>query len=180
MLPYDSPGQSFVAFEKPAGVPAVGKFSNILKFIVKEVDPSTGEAEDDGVEDEYQLEDFEVMAADYMLKVGVSNFKNAWDSMDPDGEHVDEYGLGTRESLAEAASAVISILGMQPCEGTDVVPSNARSHTCLLSGVFIGNVKVLVRLSFGIDGPKQVAMKLAVRSEDPAVSDVIHEIVANG
>lgn len=35
---------------------------------------------------------------------------------------VDEYGLGVRESLAEAVNAVISILGMQPCEGTDVVP----------------------------------------------------------
>ncbi|PPS18191.1 hypothetical protein GOBAR_AA02372 [Gossypium barbadense] len=74
-LPYDSPGQTFVAFEKPEGVPAVGKFSNMLRFIVKEV---------------------------------------------------------------------------------------------------------LVRLQFGIDGPKDVAMKLAVRSEDEAVSDVIHEIVASG
>jgi len=83
---------------------------------ILQVDPSTGEAEDDGVEDEYQLEDFEVVAADYMLKVGVSNFKNAWDSMGPDGERVDEYGLGTRESLAEAVNAVINILGMQPCE----------------------------------------------------------------
>jgi hypothetical protein len=36
-LPYDSPGQTFVAFEKPEGVLATGKFSNILKFIVKEV-----------------------------------------------------------------------------------------------------------------------------------------------
>ena len=81
-----------------------------------QVDLSTGEAEDEGVEDEYQLEDFEVVAADYMLKVGVSNFKNAWDSMGPEAERVDEYGLGTRESLAEAVNAVINILGMQPCE----------------------------------------------------------------
>lgn len=36
-LPYDSPGQAFVAFEKPEGVPAVGKFSNTLTFVVKEV-----------------------------------------------------------------------------------------------------------------------------------------------
>lgn len=36
-LPYDTPGQTFVAFEKPEGVPAVGKFSNVLRFIVKEV-----------------------------------------------------------------------------------------------------------------------------------------------
>ncbi|KAF2305901.1 hypothetical protein GH714_008780 [Hevea brasiliensis] len=179
-LPYDSPGQTFVAFEKPEGVPAVGKFSNMLRFIVKEVDPTTGEAEDDGVDDEYQLEDLEVVAADYMMKVGVSNFRNAWEGMGADFERVDEYGLGPRESLAEAVSAVISLLGMQPCEGTEVVPSNSRSHACLLSGVFIGNVRVLVRLQFGIDGPKEVAMKLAVRSEDESVSDAIHEIVASG
>nr|XP_023899821.1 uncharacterized protein LOC112011706 [Quercus suber] len=48
----------------------------------RKVDPTTGETEDDGVEDEYQLEDLEVVAADYMLKVGVSNFRNAWESMD--------------------------------------------------------------------------------------------------
>ncbi|KAG8364328.1 hypothetical protein BUALT_Bualt19G0117300 [Buddleja alternifolia] len=179
-LPYDTPAQTFVAFEKPEGVPAIGKFSNMLRFTVKEVDPSTGEAEDDGVEDEYQLEDFEIVAADYILKVGVSNFKNAWESMGPDSERVDEYGLGPRENLTEAVNAVINLLGMQPCEGTEAVPANSRSHTCLLSGVYIGNVKVLVRLSFGIDSSKEVAMKLAVRSDDENVSDAIHEIVASG
>ncbi|OAY29680.1 coatomer subunit gamma isoform X2 [Manihot esculenta] len=179
-LPYDSPGQTFVAFEKPEGVPAVGKFSNMLRFIVNEVDPTTGEAEDGGVEDEYQLEDLEVFAADYMKKVAVSNFRSAWESMGPDFERVDEYGLGPRESLAEAVATVISLLGMQPCEGTEVVQSNSRSHTCLLSGVFIGNVRVLGRLQFGIDGTREVAMKLAVRSEDESVSDAIHEIIASG
>jgi coatomer protein complex subunit gamma len=64
-------------------------------------------------------------------------------------------------------------------QGTDVVPSNARSHTCLLAGQFLGGVQVLVRLSVGIDAQKQVAMKLVVRSEDRAVSSVIHEIIAN-
>lgn len=62
------------------------------------------------------MEDLEVVAADYILKVGVSNFKNAWESMDPDGERVDDYGLGPRESLTEAVNAVINLLGMQPCE----------------------------------------------------------------
>jgi hypothetical protein len=65
-------------------------------------------------------------------------------------------------------------------QGTEVVPPNSRSHTCLLSGVYIGGVKVLVRLSFGLDGAKDVAMKLAVRSDDVTVSDAIHEIVASG
>lgn len=51
-----------------------------------------------------------------MRKVPVANFKNAWESMGPENEQVDEYALGVRESLAEAVSAVINILGMQPCE----------------------------------------------------------------
>lgn len=67
-----------------------------------------------------------------------------------------------------------------PSQGTEVIPNNARSHTCLLSGIYIGNVKVLVRLSFGIVGHKEVAMKLAVRSDDISVSDAIHEIVGSG
>lgn len=64
-------------------------------------------------------------------------------------------------------------------QGTDIVQSNARSHTCLLAGQFLGGVQVLVRLSVGIDPQKQVAMKLSVRSEDPTVSDIIHEVIAN-
>ena len=55
-----------------------------------------------------------------------------------------------------------------------------RSHTCLLSGIFIGNVKVLARLSFGLDASREVAMKLVVRSDDEAVSDLIHEIISSG
>lgn len=37
-----------------------------------------------------------------------------------------------------------------------------------------------MKLSFGLDGPKDVAMKLTVRSEDENVSDAIHELVASG
>ncbi|CAF2157694.1 hypothetical protein BRARA_G00336 [Brassica rapa] len=179
-LPYDSPGQAFVAFEKPEGVPAVGKFSNTLTFVVKEVDPNTGEAEEDGVEDEYQLEDLEVVPADYMVNVGVSNFRNAWENMDPENELVDEYGLGPRESLGEAVKAVTDVLGMQSCEGTETVASNARSHTSLLSGLYIGNVKVLVKAQFGMDNRKEIAMKLAVRADDQSVSEAIHAIVSGG
>lgn len=58
----------------------------------------------------------DVVSADYMLKVGVSNFRNAWENMGPDPEREDEYGLGPRESLAEAVNTVINLLGMQPCE----------------------------------------------------------------
>lgn len=38
----------------------------------------------------------------------------------------DEYALGERPNLEDAIDAVVGILGMQPCEGTDAVPPNAR------------------------------------------------------
>ncbi|RLN39967.1 hypothetical protein C2845_PM01G08390 [Panicum miliaceum] len=85
--------------EDPERVPAIGKFLNLLKFTVKEVDTSTGEADEDGVEDEYQLEEFEIAAADYMLRVPISNFRNAWENMDPESERVDEYGLGVKREF---------------------------------------------------------------------------------
>ena len=40
---------------------------------IDQVDPTTGETEDDGVEDEYQLEDLEVVTADYILKDNKNN-----------------------------------------------------------------------------------------------------------
>jgi len=36
-MPYGAPGQAFVAFEKPDGECSIGKFSNTLRFFVKEV-----------------------------------------------------------------------------------------------------------------------------------------------
>eukprot|EP00475_Leptophrys_vorax_P004173 TRINITY_DN12491_c0_g1_i1.p1 TRINITY_DN12491_c0_g1~~TRINITY_DN12491_c0_g1_i1.p1 ORF type:complete len:892 (+),score=138.66 TRINITY_DN12491_c0_g1_i1:102-2777(+) len=178
-MAYGVPGQTFVALSKPEGALTLGKFTNVMKFKVKEVDPNTGEAEEDGYEDEYQLEDLEVTSADYVRKLNVPNFRAAWEAIDAELERVDEYGLGVRDSLQEAVEAVITILGMQPCESSDNVPSNARSHQCLLAGTFPGDITALVRLSFGMDAQKQVAMKLAARSEDVTVSDLVHEIIAN-
>ena len=39
--------------------------------------------------------------------------------------------------------------------------------------------QVVVRLSLGIDGAKNVAMKLAVRSSSEEISEVIHQIIQN-
>lgn len=42
----------------------------------------------------------------------------------------------------EAVEAVVGILGMAPCDGTEAVPPNARSHTVLLAGTLIGDAQV--------------------------------------
>lgn len=39
---YGEVGQSYVALARPEGAALVGKLSNVLKFTVKEIDPTTG------------------------------------------------------------------------------------------------------------------------------------------
>ena len=53
-LPYDQPGSVYVAFKRtnPEDY-TLCSFSNTLKFLVKECDPSTGESNEDGYDDEY-------------------------------------------------------------------------------------------------------------------------------
>uniref|UniRef100_A0A061RA30 Coatomer subunit gamma n=1 Tax=Tetraselmis sp. GSL018 TaxID=582737 RepID=A0A061RA30_9CHLO len=177
LMPYDGSGQTYVILARPTGAMSLGKFVNILRFTVKEVDPSTGEAEEDGYEDEYQLEDIEVVPANYIKATSVANFRKSWEELDSATEREDDYGLGQRDSLQEAVEAVIGILGMQPCEGTDAVPPNSRSHTVLLSGTFVGYQQVLVRMQFGIDAGSKVAMKLSVRAASDDVSEIVHQII---
>ena len=88
-----------------------------------------GEAEEDGYDDEYALEDLEIGAADYIKAQLLGNFRAAWEALPAETEMADEYALGERASLEDAIDAVVGILGMQPCEGTDAVPPNAR---CML------------------------------------------------
>ncbi|GMH35804.1 hypothetical protein BSKO_03672 [Bryopsis sp. KO-2023] len=177
VMPLNGVAQAYTILSRPEGSYATGKFANILKFTVKEVDPGTGEAEEQGFEDEYELMDVEVSMSDYIKLESVPNFRAAWEEMDPSTEVGDDYGLGERENLEDTVEAVIGTLGMQTCEGTDVVPPNARSHQVLLAGRFLGDALCLARLSFGIDSSRNVAMKVVARGETGDVSEAVHLII---
>lgn len=54
---------------------------------MKDCDPATGLPDsEEGYDDEYMLEDFDVIVADQMRKTKVNNFSSAWDSADTDGK----------------------------------------------------------------------------------------------
>lgn len=72
-----------------------------------------GEEEEEGYPDEYQLEDLDIGAGDYVKQEGVSDFRSTWEEIGEESEMADSYGLGQRDSLQEAVEAVIAILGMQ-------------------------------------------------------------------
>lgn len=74
---------------------------------------------------------------------------------------------------------VINIIGCQPCEGTEAVLPNSRSHSTLLSGVCIGESQVLIRTNFGLDELNNVTMKITARSEQLDISELVHAIISN-
>ena len=97
----DSPGTIYVSFQRGGAEGEDGdsgyctsSFTNVLKFTTKEIDPSTGEAEEEGYEDEYQFEDLELTGGDYVVPAFCGSFANVWEQVGAAGEEVTEtYGL---------------------------------------------------------------------------------------
>lgn len=53
---------------------------------MKDCDPNTGLPDsDEGYDDEYMLEDFEINVADQIQKTKLNNFVVAWDAADTEG-----------------------------------------------------------------------------------------------
>jgi coatomer protein complex subunit gamma len=92
---------------------------------------------------------------------------------------MEAYSLTTLKSLQDAVNAIIEFMGMQTLDGTHIVPSSAKSHRVLLSGVFLGGSQVLVRADIVLDASSgSVNMQLAIRSERDDVSQAIAASVA--
>lgn len=94
-----SPGIVYVSFTRDdPETYQMGSFQNILKFVSKELDPSTGEPEEEGYEDEYQLEESELAAADYIVPSYVA-FASEWDRMRGGITSTETFSLPAMESL---------------------------------------------------------------------------------
>src|SRR5204863_4172523 len=76
------PGIVYVSFTRDSPQEyAIATFQCLLKFISKELDPSTGEPEKDGYEDEYQLEELELSAGGDYIIPSYANFSAEWDRL---------------------------------------------------------------------------------------------------
>ena len=179
VAPNDGAGQAYVVLRRTVEGPAVGTIASILKFKVKEIDPGTGEAEEEGFDDEYQLEDLECSPADYVRPTPTPNFAEQWEALGEEKEVADQYALGERESVQEAVEQLIELMGMSVCDGTNIIPPNARSHAVSLAGTVVGDADVFVRMQFGMSADRNVAMKLVVRSEDVGMCEAVHGIIQN-
>jgi coatomer protein complex subunit gamma len=103
-LPNGAPGAAFVCLKKTPGSYPSGAVQNVLRFTAKEIDPTTGEAEDTGVDDEYSLESFQLTTSDYMQKVFVTNFEQKWNEIGDEFEVQETYALTTAKTLQGTAT----------------------------------------------------------------------------
>lgn len=101
-LAADQPGTVFVSFKKSGDVAyPVTSFTNVLKFTSKEIDPTTGEPDESGYEDEYQVEDLDLLGSDYVTPAFAGSFDHAWEQTGANGEEASEtLQLSSTKSIA--------------------------------------------------------------------------------
>lgn len=176
VLSYNKPGVAYACVAVPEEDPTevTTELSCVMKFVVKDCDPNTGETDEEGYDDEYLLEDVEVTVADHVQKVLKPNFGASWDEVGDENELEDTYAL-SMNTLEEAVQNIIKHLGMQACERSDKVPDGKSAHTLYLAGVYRGGHDVLARAKLVLkDG---VTMQLTVRSTDPTAAQVVTSAV---
>ncbi|PHH71127.1 hypothetical protein CDD82_6724 [Ophiocordyceps australis] len=179
-LPTDEPGKVYVAFRKVGGQGStpVATFSNILKFTTKEIDPSTGEPEESGYDDEYEISEFDVNGSDYLVPTFASNFNHLWEQIGASGEEAEEtLQLGGLKSIADATEQLAKALSLQPLEGTDV-PVNQSTHTLKLLGKTVGGGRVIANVRLAYSAKTGVTTKITVRSEGEGVASMVIASVA--
>ena len=178
---YGEATNCFVSLVKVTENPVPLTLACELKFTVIQVDPTTGEVEgdEDGYEEDYPLEELDLSTNDYMAKVSFPDFRKKWEEVGNEGEVVEKFSLQFKK-LSDALAAVIEFLGMQPCDNTGVIAANdmsKKSHTLHMSGMFIGNITVLVRAQLQLDEANGVILKMAVRSESQEISTLVAECI---
>jgi len=177
-LPYNVAGSVFVCMNHADGVFSSGPISNVLRFKYRDVDG--GEVSGSAIEDEYQLEELEVVEADFMrpdLSIGLLEFKRQWETLGNANEIIKKFNLGADcTTLQAAVDSVIESLGMGACEGSNVVADDARSHAVNLAGRFLQNpspVLILARAGVMMAEGKGINLKIAVRSDNQALNQLL-------
>jgi coatomer protein complex subunit gamma len=196
-LTAQEPGIVYVSFTRDSPDEyATASFTNTLRFVSKEVDPETGEPQEDGYDDEYQTEDLELGAGDYITP-SYATFATEWDRLRSGSTATETFALTALDSLkgkhlgscflrplmlncisAAACDSLIDILNMEPLGGTES-PASSSVHTLNLSGIVCGGGgKVLARSRMTYASGQGVTMELSVRAEQEGAAQLVISAIA--
>ncbi|EEH34071.1 coatomer subunit gamma-1 [Paracoccidioides lutzii Pb01] len=176
----NDPGIVYVAFKKLGGEHnfPVTSFTNNLKFTSKEIDPTTGEPEESGYEDEYQVEDLDLTGSDYVVPAFVGSFDHVWEQTGANGEEASEtLQLSNVKGIADATEQLIATLSLQPLEGSDVVLNNT-THSLKLYGKTVSGGRVAGLVKMAYSAKSGVTTKITIRAEEEGIAATVIASVA--
>ncbi|BGP54923.1 hypothetical protein JCM8202_003433 [Rhodotorula sphaerocarpa] len=174
----NSDGIVYVSYTRTnPGAFAGGSFGNTLKFVSKEIDPESGEPEEDGYDDEYQLEELDLGAADYIVP-SYAAFATEWDRLRSAASVQETFALTALDSLKTACDSILDILGMEALGGSEV-PQSPTVHTLNMAGLVAGGGgKVLARARMTFQSGQGVTMELTVRAEQESAAQLVLSAIA--
>jgi len=194
-LKTNEPGTVYVAFKRAGGASdyVATTFTNILKFTSREIDPTTGEPEAQGYDDEYQVEDLDLAGADYVVPAYAGSFDNVWEQAAAGGDASETLQLGNVKSISgsyfaphrapllgksladevlDAVERLSQALSLQPLEGTDVAVSTS-THTLRLYGKTVGGGKVAAMVRMAYSARSGVTVQIKCRAEEEGVAALV-------
>lgn len=188
-LTTNEPGIVYVTFKNLGGEFSfpITSFTNVLKFTSKEIDPTTGEPEEGGYEDEYQVEDLDLTGSDYVIPAFATSFDEVWEQTG-EGEEASETlllsnmkgisGISSTALLssflppdlyADATEQLIATLSLQPLEGSEIALSNS-THTIKLFGKTVSGGKVAGVIKMAYSSKTGVTTKMTIRSDEEGLA----------
>mmetsp|Transcript_16169 Transcript_16169/g.48563 ORF Transcript_16169/g.48563 Transcript_16169/m.48563 type:complete len:878 (+) Transcript_16169:99-2732(+) len=172
-LTYDTPGVVSVSVRHDPGHFPTGTLSCTMKYEMKEIDSSTGEPDEFGEEDEYQLEDIVISLSDYVTGRFCVNWNEEWEKHGEETQAIETFSFSSMRTLPDAVEQLLKLLALNPCDGSENVEANRQKHILYMAGVFVTGVPLVARVRMRLAPSGGTQMELAVRSPDPEVSQIL-------
>lgn len=169
----DQTGIVYVSFSAPAieDEELLSAFGNTVAYTNKDLDDEGNvDPTDDGWSDEYQIDDLELLAGDFIIPLYNSNFTSIFDQLPNQDSGV--VNISNVNTIENAVNKVKTALNMMPLDGSDYVPSDITSHTLKLLGKDVWGGKVGASIRLASTGGKIVA-KVEAKTETENFANVI-------
>lgn len=179
-LKYGVVASTFVCLKRQEGFDSCN-IECELNFTLIDIDPISGEIlVNKSYEEDFRLEPLTINTSDYMIPLQVGDFRRSWETLGSDNEVMEKFALQFKR-YEDGIKAIIDFLGMAPVDNTNIPsPDSAvtlKPHVLHLSGVFLGNIHVLVRGQLALDNVNGLVFKMVVRSDNADVSRIVADCI---
>lgn len=173
LIKNEEPGTVYVSFKRPESETfTAATFTNMLRLNLREIDPSTGEPEPEGSEENFSIDSLDLTGADYILPAFAGSFDNIWTSLAGVDEAEETLQLSAAKSIQDAVELLVKQLAMQPLEGSEVALSSS-THALRLFGRSLEGGKVAGNVRMAYSAKSGVTVKIVVRSEEEGLAALI-------